>query len=128
MDEKQLYLKLEEPRFCEACNHTGWTYSSIGGPDSPCLCNPDAFGANVQPYAQSCFIATAVYGDVHAPEVETLRRFRDGVLMQTDLGRTLCRAYYSGLGQQAAHMLEYSVPRAIPLVRKGLDWFVRNSS
>lgn len=41
-----------------------------------------------------CFIATAVYGDVDAPEVEMLRRFRDLHLMPSVWGRWLVRIYY----------------------------------
>lgn len=41
-----------------------------------------------------CFIATAVYGDVYAPEVVALRRFRDETLMPRKAGRTFVKYYY----------------------------------
>jgi hypothetical protein len=41
-----------------------------------------------------CFVATAVYGDPAAPELDVLRRFRDLVLLRTEAGRRLVRAYY----------------------------------
>jgi hypothetical protein len=42
-----------------------------------------------------CFIATAAYGSVMANDVETLRRFRDGVLGKTALGELAIEAYYT---------------------------------
>ena len=41
-----------------------------------------------------CYIATAVYGSYDAPEVLSLRCFRDGVLNQSILGRLFIRTYY----------------------------------
>ena len=34
-----------------------------------------------------CFVAIAVYGDINAPQVETLREFRNNVLMQSATDR-----------------------------------------
>jgi hypothetical protein len=41
-----------------------------------------------------CFIATAVYGSMDAPQVVALRRFRDRYLMPTSWGRWCVRMYY----------------------------------
>jgi len=41
-----------------------------------------------------CFIATAVYGDYHAPEVIALRRFRDETLQPSLVGRMFIAVYY----------------------------------
>ena len=41
-----------------------------------------------------CFIATAAYGSYLHPHVQTLRRFRDRVLMTTSAGRAVVAAYY----------------------------------
>jgi hypothetical protein len=41
-----------------------------------------------------CYIATAVYGSLDAPEVLTLRSFRDEALMKSPLGRTFVSVYY----------------------------------
>jgi hypothetical protein len=41
-----------------------------------------------------CFIATAVYGNYHAPEVIALRRFRDESLQPFFAGRVFIAAYY----------------------------------
>lgn len=42
-----------------------------------------------------CYIATCVYGSYDAPEVCTLRRFRDYVLSRTAAGRLFIRIYYA---------------------------------
>lgn len=41
-----------------------------------------------------CFIATAVYGSYDAPQVVSLRRFRDEKLMSYSIGRLFIAAYY----------------------------------
>lgn len=68
-----------------------------------------------------CFIATAVYGDPHAPQVETLRKIKDEVLMQNPLGKAGVRLYYSGAGKKTARFIQDHVPSSIPVIRKGLD-------
>ncbi|MBR4655869.1 MAG: hypothetical protein IKO68_04670 [Oscillospiraceae bacterium] len=42
-----------------------------------------------------CYIATCVYGSYDAPEVLTLRHFRDTVLRQNPFGRLFIRVYYA---------------------------------
>lgn len=42
-----------------------------------------------------CFIATAAHGSPMAPEVRTLRRFRDEILAANPAGRALISAYYA---------------------------------
>ncbi|SFL70069.1 CFI-box-CTERM domain-containing protein [Pelosinus propionicus] len=42
-----------------------------------------------------CFIATTIYGDYDAPQVLTLRRFRDKILGQSVLGRIFINTYYT---------------------------------
>ncbi|MBU4304165.1 MAG: hypothetical protein KJ893_00840 [Candidatus Omnitrophica bacterium] len=41
-----------------------------------------------------CFIATACYGTMDAPQVKTLRRFRDCFLLKDNLGRQFVSLYY----------------------------------
>ena len=41
-----------------------------------------------------CYIATAVYGSYSAPQVYTLRKFRDRVLLNSIPGRLFVRCYY----------------------------------
>lgn len=43
---------------------------------------------------EGCHIATAVYGSYEAPEVMTLRRFRDETLRNSAFGRWFIRTYY----------------------------------
>ena len=49
---------------------------------------------STQVQSRSCFIATAAYGDIDAPEVEQLRRFRDRSLLTNPFGRSFVRMYY----------------------------------
>jgi tetratricopeptide (TPR) repeat protein len=44
--------------------------------------------------SSACFVATQVYGRNSGRELDTLRKWRDEVLMQTDLGRSFVRWYY----------------------------------
>lgn len=55
---------------------------------------PNAAPASSPAKSEGCYIATAVYGSYDAPEVMTLRRFRDEVLAQSCFGRWFIRTYY----------------------------------
>lgn len=48
----------------------------------------------VDDLTSSCYIATMAYGDNNAPEVITLRSFRDKYLVKNNLGRRFIRWYY----------------------------------
>ena len=76
----------------------------------------------------SCFVATVVYGDINAPQVEALRGFRDNVLMQSELGKTFVNFYYSGAGEKTANLIKKHLPSTIPSIRKGLDALIERYS
>lgn len=73
-----------------------------------------------------CFVATAVYGNIKAPEVEALRNIRDHVLLKSYFGRKFVEFYYSGAGEKAAEFIENEIPFTIPVIRKGLDFIVNS--
>lgn len=75
-----------------------------------------------------CFVATAVYGDKNAPQVQTLRDFRDNVLMRSAIGRAFVDFYYSGAGKKTADFVREHLPPTIPVLRKGLDAIVQKYS
>jgi hypothetical protein len=75
-----------------------------------------------------CFVATAVYGDINAPEVRALRAFRDTKLKQTKTGRVLVNIYESGVGKKAADYLKNQIPSAIPIVKKITDSIAKKYS
>ena len=54
---------------------------------------------------EGCYIATAVYGSYDAPQVMTLRRYRDETLRNTAFGRWFIRTYYR-LSPPAAEKLK----------------------
>lgn len=74
------------------------------------------------PDGGGCYIATAVYGSYDAPEVLTLRFFRDQVLQKHWLGRCFIKAYYF-LSPPIANRLK-NARRVNNLVRSVLDRLV----
>ena len=55
-----------------------------------------------------CFVATAVYGSYEAPEVKTLRTFRDEHLLPNRAGRCFVRFYYKNGPQWADFVNEHT--------------------
>lgn len=70
-----------------------------------------------------CFIATAIYGDFDAPEVISLRHWRDRVLSTTSIGRASIALYYL-ISPPIARYLATS-PRLSSQIRKILNAFIR---
>jgi hypothetical protein len=66
----------------------------------------------------SCFIATAAYGSETAQELDTLRSFRDRVLMQSEPGRWFVDTYYTVSPPLADFIAEHEEVRT--LVREAL--------
>ncbi len=60
-----------------------------------------------------CFVATAAYGSAMQPEVRTLRRFRDRVLLPTAPGRAFVGWYYRTSPPLAAAIAEQPLRRSI---------------
>lgn len=73
---------------------------------------------------RGCFVATAVYGNSEAPQVQALRDFRDNILMEYPIGRRFVDFYYSGVGRRTANFVSEQAPSAIPIIRRGLDALV----
>lgn len=73
---------------------------------------------------EECFIATVVYGEPSASEVEILREFRDEVLLQNSLGQELVEFYYQKSPPIAEFISEH--PRLKELVRRvGIDTLIK---
>lgn len=70
----------------------------------------------------SCYIATMVYGSYEAPEVMTLRNFRDEVLRKYFFGRLFIGFYY--LTSPSVVSLTKNSPRINGFFKKRLDKFV----
>lgn len=54
----------------------------------------DDSSRQVTPKSGGCFIATATYGSLFAPEVIDFRRFRDEILLKSGFGTALTKTYY----------------------------------
>lgn len=61
----------------------------------------------------NCFIATAAYGGAFAPEVDTLRRFRDEHLLPNAVGRAFVKAYYTFSPPIADYIAERPMARRV---------------
>ena len=77
-----------------------------------------------KPAKKGCYIATAVYGSYDAPEVMTLRCFRDQKLDKSWAGRQFIRVYYR-LSPSLASRLQHW-PKVNAWVRRRLDRFVQH--
>ena len=60
-----------------------------------------------------CFIATAAYGSETAEQLDTLRGFRDRVLLQSELGNQFVNTYYALSPPLADYIRDKDVLRAL---------------
>jgi|SRR3989344_1665629 len=82
-------------------------------------------GKNYRKKEDDCFVASVVYGNETAREVNILREYRDNVLMPSLIGRKFVELYYGGAGKKAANFIEEKARFLIPVIKKGLDYLVR---
>jgi hypothetical protein len=97
-------------------------WSTLEPPLQQLVLRPDVRLTSGTSSTIECFIATRVYGDVYASEVEILRDFRDEVLMESAPGRWFVDQYYTYSPAIADWMADK--PRLQAVVRWGLDLFV----
>ena len=72
--------------------------------------------------SNGCYIATMVYGDYDAPQVVTLREFRDMTLRKYTLGRLFIRFYYKYSPTWVEHLKDKK--RFNMIIRRMLDKFI----
>ncbi|NQV08382.1 hypothetical protein HQ529_00860 [Candidatus Woesearchaeota archaeon] len=72
-----------------------------------------------------CFVASVIYGDPNAPEVNVLREYKNKVLGKSYLGNKFIDFYYSGAGQKAAEFIRTNLADLIPTMKRGLDHLVQ---
>ena len=82
--------------------------------------------------SKSCFIATAVYGDVNAHEVESLRGFRDQFISNYKLGKIFIKQYYRyspriALLVKQRPFLKYPLRLVLNLIIKLVSPYLRQS-
>ena len=89
--------------FCKKCNkgYTNYTCKSCGTENAVA----NTFGTLSS--KGMCFIATAAFESIEAPEVVFLREFRDKVLLNQATGRIFVRTYYK-LSPPVAEVVSHS--------------------
>lgn len=81
-------------------------------------------GENINKSKSSCYIATMAYGDINHPKVETLRRFRDNVLINKRLGILFINYYYKFSPFLVSKLKNYK--RINIMIRRILDKLIEN--
>lgn len=67
-----------------------------------------------------CFIATAVYDSPNAPEIKTLKQFRDEILLNSPVGRLFIVAYYR-ISPSVAQIVSKS-----KIIKKAVKYIILN--
>lgn len=102
---------------CTACGTT----VSVGAETCP-KCGEPKPGIPDSDWQKYCFVASAVYGSAEAPEVATLRGWRDEWLARRRLGRPVIKLYYR-LGPRIATLVD-RFPKLRRTTRRLLDVLV----
>ncbi len=92
-------------------NHDVWLIKV--GAESPPTPTATPPSPTPPPPIETCFIATAAYGTSTAEEIDTLRAFRDEVLLQNSLGSQLVNLYYEVSPPVADFISEHDVLRTL---------------
>lgn len=107
--------------YSQAANDGDCSNSPSGGTDCRIVTPSEVVGVLDK---TNCFIATAAYGTQFAKELDTLRDFRDQILLSNGIGHRFVRWYYDHSPKYAKMILDHPFARAT--VRAGLVpvvWF-----
>jgi|GEM_PF-3213479 len=85
----------------------------IGSPSDAVTLSELSGGAEPTLKDPRCFIATAAYGSPLDPHLDTLRWFRDYILLVSNSGRSFVKAYYQLSPPIAAYIAESPILRAM---------------
>jgi hypothetical protein len=99
----------------------------IGSPSDAVTLSELSGGAEPTLKDPRCFIATAAYGSPLDPHLETLRWFRDHILLESDSGRSFVKAYYQLSPPIAAYIAESPSLRALTRTALWLPVFLIES-
>ncbi len=78
----------------ETPTYSTFRSSSISGTTHRPYTKPSYTPSQKKQNSEGCYIATMAYGDYNHPQVKILRKYRDEILMQSQLGRLFVRVYY----------------------------------
>lgn len=89
VDQAGIVTNYSDPSsLCQAPYTTADSYTSA---DTQCA-TPQRVSGLLD--GKECFIATASYGSIMAPEVQTFRKFRSEFLLKSQIGKEFVRTYY----------------------------------
>jgi hypothetical protein len=82
----------DKPSHSSASSYSSPSYNSSYS--SPSYNKSSYTPTSKQKMNEGCYVATMAYGDYNHPQVLTLRRFRDDVLLKSIFGRLFVKIYY----------------------------------